>query len=152
MPRTSFVADDWVNVPFIAPRMFAQFALPSYRQIAHNEGQVTGFHTCGNIETVVNDLLAVFPHIRLLEVSGWNNVLHLDAIVHSDVGFNVQIINTLVLAGSEADQRARLRDIARVSQHRQVSVCAQALVKLTSYDDTFERLNRFTALAREILA
>jgi hypothetical protein len=152
IPYTSFVADDWVNVPFIAPRMFTQFAVPAYRQIEHNEGPVTGFHTCGNIEAVVNELLAVFLHIRLLEVSGWNDVRHLDALVSPSVGFNVQIINTLVLAGSEDEQRARLRDIAQVSQHRRVTVCAQALVKLTSYEDIFQRLNRFITLARDMLA
>lgn len=152
MPLSTFVADDWVNVPFIAPRMFGQFAAPAYRRIVQNEGPVTRFHTCGNIEAVANELLGVFPHITMLEVSGWNDLRRLDAIVAPGVGFEAHLINTLVLAGSEADQRAKLSDIAQVRRHRRVSVCAQALVKLTSYEDTFVRLNRFIALAREALA
>lgn len=151
LPPTTFVADDWVNVPFISPHMFRRFAVPAYRQIVANEGPVTGFHTCGNFESVVCDLLAAFPHIRRLEVSGWNDVRQLDRIIAPEVGFDIGVINTLVLVGSEADQRAKLEPIAEVSRHRPVQLCAQAMVKLNSYDETIERMNRFMALAREML-
>ncbi|MCL5997436.1 MAG: hypothetical protein M1546_15470 [Chloroflexi bacterium] len=152
IPATSFVADDWVNIPFIAPRMFGQFAVPAYRRIEANEGPVTGFHTCGNFERVVNELLAVFPHIRRLEVSGWNDVRRLDELVQPQVGFDVAVINTLVLAGSEEEQRTRLQAIAEVGRHRPVSLCAQAMVKMNSYEETVARLNRFTTLAQEVFA
>lgn len=152
LPPTSFVADDWVNVPFISPAMFRRFAVPAYRQIEANEGPVTGFHTCGNIEAVACDLLAVFPHIRRLEVSGWNDVRRLDRILPPEAGFDVSVINTLVLAGSEDEQRARLQAIAEVRHHRPVALCAQAMVKLNSYAETIQRMNSFMDLAREILA
>jgi hypothetical protein len=126
--------------------------VPAYRQIVNNEGPVTGFHTCGNFEAVVCDLLAAFPHIRRLEVSGWNDVRQLDRIIAPEVGFDIGVINTLVLVGAEADQRARLEPIAEVSRRRPVQLCAQAMVKLNSYEETIERMNRFITLAREVLS
>ena len=152
LPPTSFVADDWVNIPFISPRMFRQFVVPAYRQIVNNEGPVTGFHTCGHFEAVAGDLLAVFPAIRRLEVSGWNDLTLLDQIALPKVGFDISVINTLVLAGSVEEQRARLEVIAAVSRHRPVSLCAQAMVKLDTYDHTITRMNQFIELARQVLA
>ncbi len=152
LPPTTFVADDWVNIPFISPRLFHEFVVPVYRQITANEGVVTGFHTCGNFERVVNELLAAFPAIQRLEISGWNDVTRLDAIVSPHVGFDLNVINTLVLAGSAEDQRPVLEKMAVVSQHRRVQLCAQAMVKMTSYDDTITRMNSFMALARTIFA
>ena len=152
LPATTFVADDWVNVPFISPALFRRFALPAYRRIRAGEGPVTGFHTCGNFERVVNDLLGVFPEILRLEVSGWNDVEALDRIIPPQVGFDVGVINTLVLVGSVAEQQARLEAIARVSRRRRVQLCAQAMVKLNSYAETMARLNAFVGLARDVFA
>jgi hypothetical protein len=56
-----YIADDWVNIPFITPAMFREFVLPAYRQIERNEGTVTGFHTCGVLLPVAQDLLNAFP-------------------------------------------------------------------------------------------
>jgi hypothetical protein len=151
LPATTFVADDWVNIPFISPAMFRRFVAPAYRRIVANEGPVTGFHTCGHMELVVNDLLHAFPNIRRLEVSGWNDLALLDSTVSPQVGFDVAVINTLVLAGSEADQRAKLEAVTAVSRHRPVTLCAQAMVKIDSYAETLARLNRFLALANQIL-
>ncbi|HEY3340898.1 MAG TPA: hypothetical protein VGK81_02725, partial [Anaerolineae bacterium] len=151
LPPTTFVADDWVNIPFISPAMFRRFVAPAYRHIVANEGPVTGFHTCGHMELVVNDLLAAFPDIQRLEVSGWNDLSVLDRTVSPQVGFDIAVINTLVLAGAEAEQRARLDTVAAVSRHRLVTLCAQAMVKLDSYAETLARLNRFIALARQVL-
>ncbi len=74
LPPTTFVADDWVNIPFIRPDMFHEFVVPAYRRIREQEGPVRSFHTCGNFEAVVADLHAVFPEMHCLEVSGWNDV------------------------------------------------------------------------------
>jgi hypothetical protein len=131
--------------------MFCRFVAPAYRHIVVNEGPVTGFHTCGHMELVVRDLLAAFPDIQRLEVSGWNDLALLDRAVSPPVGFDIAVINTLVLAGSESEQREKLEAVAAVSRHRPVTLCAQAMVKLNSYDETLARLNRFLALARQIL-
>jgi len=151
LPPSTFVADDWVNVPFISPRLFRRFVVPAYRRIVANEGPVIGFHTCGHFELLVNDLLIAFPGIRRLEVSGWNDLELLDRIIAPQVGFDIAVINTLVLAGSQEEQEQKLRAVAAVSRHRPVTLCAQAMVKLESYEHTLARLDRFIRLARRAL-
>jgi hypothetical protein len=113
---------------------------------------VTYFHTCGNIEAVAADLLEVFPELRRLEVSGWNDPRALDRNVPADVALDFHTINTLVLAAPLEDQRAKLEAFAEVSRRRPVSLCAQSMVKLTSYEDTLARMNAFMALARRVFA
>jgi hypothetical protein len=152
LPDTTAVADDWVNIPFISPAMFRRFVLPVYRRIRAEEGPVTYFHTCGNIEAVAADLLEVFPDMRRLEVSGWNDPRALDRNVPADVAFDLHTINTLVLAAPLEDQRAKLEAFAEVSRRRPVSLCAQSMVKLTSYEDMLARMNAFMALARRVFA
>jgi hypothetical protein len=149
----TFVADDWVNPPFVSPAVFRDFVLPAYRAIQDREGTVTGFHTCGPLQGLVGDLLEAFPAIETLEVSGWNDVKELDRIVDRRIGFACQVRNTVVLAGTEEQHRSLLADIARVARARRVSLCAQAIVRVHStYDEDISRMNRFISLARELTA
>jgi hypothetical protein len=151
-PRAAFVADDWVNIPFISPSIFQEYVVPIYRRLRVNEGPVTGFHTCGRMEDVITELLAVFPEINRLEVSGWNDVRVLDARVDPRIAFDVAIINTVSLSDDQPTQREKLEAIAEVGRRRKVSLCAQAIVKLyPTYEETLARLGRFIALAREVL-
>ncbi len=151
LPKTTFVADDWVNIPFITPTFFREFVVPVYDRIRAHEGEVTGFHTCGRMDEVIVDLLKVFPGISWLDVSGWNDIRKLDGLVDTSVNFGASIINTVSLSDAVDEQRAKLVDIAEVHKHRAVSICAQAIVKLyPTYEEVFSRLSRFLAMAREI--
>ena len=151
-PTTTFVADDWVNVPFITPAFFRAIMVPVYARIRAQEGAVTGFHTCGKFDAIVGDLLAVFPEITNIDVSGWNDVAALDALIDARIGFGCAVINTVSLSDDAAGQREKLAAVRRVAAHRKVSVCAQAIVKLyPTYAETFARLNRFLALAYQVL-
>ena len=150
---TTRMDDDWVNVPFLSPALFREFAIPAYRQLVAKEGKVTGFHTCGVMVPVVRDLLAVFPDIRTLDVSGWNDFEALDEMLDPEIAFWVQFKNTFVLTGAEAEHRDVLERLARLGARRGVTVCAQAIVKLhETYDEDLARLNRFIDLARETFA
>lgn len=152
LPATTFVADDWVNIPFITPSFFKEMVVPIYAYLRAGEGAVTGFHTCGRMEAVVNDLLTVFPELDWLDVSGWNNLPQLDAIVEPKIKFHISIINTVSLGDSSEEQAVLLQQIAAIGAHRPLSVCAQAIVRLyPSYEETIARLNRFLARARKIL-
>ncbi len=153
LPETTFIADDWVNIPFISPAMFTEFFLPLYRRINETEGRVSGFHTCGNMEQVTRDLICAFPDIHELEVSGWNDIERIDALLSPEIGFLAHVINTVSLGSSVGEKTEKLKAVSRVSRHRKVRLCAQAIVKLLpSYEETFERLNEFLALSRRILA
>ena len=149
----TFVADDWVNPPFVSPAVFRDFVLPAYRAIQDNEGSVTGFHTCGPLLGLVSELLEAFPGIRALEVSGWNDVEALDRIVDPGIGFACQVRSTVVLYGTEEQHRKLLEAVRRVCARREVSLCAQAIVRMhDTYDEDIERMNRFIGLARNVLA
>jgi len=148
LPSTTFVADDWVNIPFITPAMFRDFVLPVYRRIREREGPVHGFHTCGNFEAVVTGLLDVFPEITCLEVSGWNDVRTIHQRLDRRVALEIHVRNAVSLSASEDEQRELLAAVAEVGKTRRVTVCAQAIVKLCpTYDETLVRLNRFLTLA-----
>ncbi len=152
LPSTTFIADDWVNIPFISPATFRDILMPVYAHARAQEGLVTGFHTCGKMEAVAADLLAVFPEMDWLDVSGWNDVQVLDAAVDPRIKFHLGIINTVSLGDAPDVQRLLLEAIRRVSAHRPVSICAQAIVKLyPTYAEVLARLNRFVALAQRIL-
>jgi len=150
---TTRIDDDWVNVPFISPAMFREFVLPAYRQIAAGEGKVVGFHTCGNLVPVVQDLLGVFPGIQTLDVSAWNDFEQLDAMLDPKIGFWLGFKNTFVLAGTPAQHRELLERVARLGRRRTVGVCAQAIVRLhETYEENLARVSAFIRLAREVLA
>ena len=150
---TTRIDDDWVNIPFISPAIFREFVVPAYRRIAASEGKVVGFHTCGVMVPVVGDLLGVFPGIRTLDVSGWNDFEKLDELLDPQIGFWLGFKNTFVLAGAPEQQRDVLERIARVGRRRAVGVCAQAIVRLhPTYEENLGRMNAFISLAREVFA
>jgi hypothetical protein len=151
--EATFIADDWVNPPFISPAIFRDFVLPAYREIQAQEGPVTGFHTCGPLGALVNDLLATFPAIGTLDVSGWNDLDRLDAAVDPKVAFHCQVRNATVLAGTEEEHGQVLAAIRRLAGHRKIALGAQSIVMLhPDLAENFRRLNRFIELARTILA
>jgi hypothetical protein len=150
---TTRIDDDWVNIPFISPAMFREFVVPAYRRIAAAEGRVVGFHTCGVMAPVVEDLLGVFPGIRTLDVSGWNDFEQLDRMLDPGTGFWLGLKNTFVLAGAPQRHRQVLERIARVGRRRTVGVCAQAIVRLhPTYEENLGRMNDFISLARQVFA
>lgn len=148
----TFIADDWVNMPFITPRMFDDFIIPAYKKIQDAEGKVNGFHTCGVMGLLAGRLLEVFPDIRTLEVSGWNDFSALDAMIDPSVSFALNFINTFVLVSPVEEHRKMLENINRIARHRKISLCAQAIVRVYgTFDETIERMNRFIDLAHDML-
>jgi len=152
LPATTFVADDWVNVPFISPALFRDFVMPLRRRIRAEEGPPRGFHTCGNMEPVAMDLVSVFPEIRMLEVSPGNDAAALDALLPARVGFVASVVNTVTLGGSGAEQASKLLPILDAARRRTVHLVAQAIERIpATYEETFARLNGFLGLARMVL-
>jgi hypothetical protein len=152
LPPTTYVADDWVNVPFISPVMFRDFVVPLYRRIRAEEGPPNGFHTCGNFEAVALDLVGVFPEIEMLEASPWNAVAALDAILPPKVGLQAAILNTVSLGVSEAEQRSKLEPVREAARRRKMWLNVQAIERIpATYEETFARLDGFLSLARRVL-
>jgi len=146
------IADDWVGIPFVSPRMFEEFIIPAYLKIQNNEGPIRYFHTCGAFEPLVPMLLETFPAFTGLDVSGWNNMNLLDKIVDPKIGFGLSMINTFVLFGSEEEHRQKIKQVAKIAKRRHVSLGAQAIVKAhDTFDESMYHANKFIELAREVL-
>ncbi|MFH1566351.1 MAG: hypothetical protein ABIL09_00005, partial [Gemmatimonadota bacterium] len=151
-PET-FIADDWLNPPFLSPAIFRDFVLPAYRTIEANEGPVKGVHTCGPLGPLVADLLASFPGITTLDLSGWNDFGRLDEVVDPAIGFSCQMRNTFVLCEPEAEHARMLGLLKRVASRRSLTLNAQSIVMLHPQpEENFRRLNDFIRLAQERLA
>ena len=145
------IADDWINVPFVSPKIFGEFIIPAYLKIQENEGNMVYFHTCGAFEPLVPMLLKTFPAFTGLDVSGWNDMDLLDGIVDPSIAFGLSMINTFVLFGSEEDHRKKLKQIAKIARRRPVWLGAQAIVKVyDTFDESVYRMNKFIDLARGV--
>jgi len=149
---TTFVADDWINVPFISPDAYDRVIGPAYSKVQENEGKVTGFHTCGEYGYLTERLLGTFPHLRSMDVSGWNDVRELDAKVDRSIPFNKSYINSFIVGGSDEEHAKALGDLREVAKVRRVGLGVGAIVKvLGTIDDSIEAMNRFIVKARDIL-
>jgi uroporphyrinogen-III decarboxylase len=145
------VADDWVAIPFISPDIFMEFIIPAYRKIVANEGPVAHFHTCGRIDPIFADMLAVFPEISTVDMSWWNIMQIMDEIVPKNIAFAVAVINTFTLCSPPDEQRQKFEEILKVSKHRKVSLNTQAIVKLlATYEETMAKMNHTITLARSV--
>jgi len=149
----SFVADDWLNVPFISPGIFDSFIAPAYQRIQENEGTVTGFHTCGVYIPLLDTILRIFPKIKNLDVNGWTDFTELDALVPRDMVFNISFINTFILFGSPEEHKEKFAGIKKLLSKRRIGLCASAIVKkIDSVDAAIISMNRFIGLMRESLS
>lgn len=152
-PGIPTMDDDWINVPFISPAIFQEFAAPAYRKIQNAEGPIVRFHTCGVFGSVISELVDVFDRLDNIDVSGWNDDVELDQNVRNDIAFNIAYINTFVLLSSPEEHRERLEGAKQVAKNRKISINAQAIVKiLNKIDDSILAMNRFIDLARTIMA
>lgn len=152
-PKTTRVADDWVNIPFISPAAFEEFIAPVYRFIEQEEGPVTSFHTCGIMAPIAQSLLRVFPHIRIVEVSGWDDYEYLDNKLDPNIEFALQFKNTFVLLSSQEEHRKALEPIVQLSHRRKISICAQAIVRAhETFEESILRMNQFIDLAHEMFS
>jgi uroporphyrinogen-III decarboxylase len=150
-PPANFVADDWVNVPFITPDLFDQFVVPAYMKIQENEGLVKGFHTCGMFTPVLKSLLSTFNRIETLDISGWNDFLEVHRLVSGDKILGLNFKNTFVILGTPEEHKAMYKTISTIIKDgRKITLMAQAIEKMTgTIFDSITAMNNFIDSARE---
>jgi len=150
---TTYIADDWINVPFVSPAMFDEFIAPAYRKIQENEGMVTGFHTCGVYTPLVQRMLELFPGIKTLDDLGWNDLSELDRLVDKSIGLTVANKNSFILCATADEHRQRLGETKKAGRGRRLTVCSSAIVRLhDTIDESIYVMNGFIDLAREVMA
>jgi hypothetical protein len=152
-PGIQTMDDDWVNVPFISPAMFDEFAAPAYHKVQKAEGPIVRFHTCGVYGPVLRSLLQVYDGLESMDISGWNDLNEVDKAARGDVKFDVAYVNTFVLTGLPEEHRKKLEVAKKVAGHRRIQLHSQAIVKLLgTIDDSLVAMNRFIDLARKIMS
>jgi hypothetical protein len=115
-----FIGDDWINVPFITPDLFADVVLPSYRQIEAFHGGIRAVHSCGNQVPVQKDLLTL-ASLTDLEISPWSDLRQSLANIPQDKNLHVFIHANSVLCATRQQMRDQLEHMSRLCRGRRVA-------------------------------
>lgn len=148
------LADDWVNVPFISPRMYREYVAPAYAAIQQREAKVEHFHTCGGYGGLAAELLDTLPDLQGIDiVPQCNDLVRLDQELPTNVAFHLNLLSVFTLTAELEEQRRFLEMVGRIGRRRTVTLCPGAIVRVhETYDEDIARLNAFIALARAAFA
>jgi len=144
------VADDWINIPFISPAIFADFVLPRYLEIERFHGGITGIHSCGD-QTPVQKYLLQIESLPGLEVSAWTDLQQTLINVPSSKHLGIALHPNDVLCATPEEMEARLRSILDACRGRSFSIGTSGLTPIS--DDPGEfigRIRTWTAIARHL--
>jgi hypothetical protein len=124
------VADDWINVPFISPQLFADFVLPRYLEIERFHGGIAGVHSCGNQAPVQQYLLRI-GSLSHFEVSPWTDLTQTLRNVPPDKSLGVSMHPNDVLCSSAEEMESKLRFTMASCAGRRYSVSTSGLTPIT---------------------
>lgn len=149
----TWVADDWVSVPYISPSMFRDFILPRYLQIEAHHGVLAGFHSCGD-QTPLHPYMLQIKTLGAYEISPWMDVAaaleslppdkHLTMAVHPN--------DVVVDSPEEMARKHRQRAEPLRGTGRSFTYGTSGLTPLHGEADFIERANTWLRLAREAFA
>jgi hypothetical protein len=149
--KTAGIADDWINIPFISPSMFADFCMPYYLQLEQYHGAIPGVHSCGDQVPIQKYLLQI-KTLGSFEVNPWTDLRKTLANVPADKWLGISIKNVDVLCAPEEQQEAKLREIVELCAGRNYGICGQALQKLhPDMAEDIARAQRWIGIARKVL-
>ena len=147
----SSVADDWINVPFISPQIFADFVLPRYLEIEAFHGGISDVHSCGNQVPVQRYLLEV-TSLQNFEVSAWSDLTQSLRNIPPEKHLSVQLHPNDVLCATPEEMEARLRFVAESCNGRSYEIATSGLTPI--WDDIGEYIGRvrtWTAAVQRVL-
>jgi hypothetical protein len=146
----TFVADDWVAVPYISPSIFADFVLPRYLEIEAHHGVFAGFHSCGD-QTALHPSMLQIKTLGTYEVSPWMTVgAALESLPpDKHLGLAVHPNDVVVDALEEMARKHRARAEALRGTERSFSYGTSGLTPLHDEADFVRRVNTWLRLARE---
>jgi len=149
----TFVADDWVSVPYISPSMFRDFILPRYLDIEAHHGVLAGFHSCGD-QTPLHPYMLQIKTLNVFEVSPWMTVgTALDSLpADKELNIAVHPNDVVVDAPAEMARKHRARAAALQGTGRRFSLRTSGLTPLHGEADFIARANTWVRLAREAFA
>jgi hypothetical protein len=144
------IGDDWINIPFISPRIFARFVLPRYLEIEAFHGGINSIHSCGN-QTPVQRYMLELKSLNNYEISPWTDmdqtIRNLPNTKHLMVGLHPND----VVAASPQEMQARLERITSTLQGWNYDVGTSGLTPITpNLQDIHHKILTWTGIARQV--
>ena len=144
------IGDDWINVPFISPRIFARFVLPRYLEVEAFHGGINSIHSCGNQAPVQRYLLEL-KTLNNFEVSPWTDLDQSVKNLPPRKHLMISLHPNDVVAASPQEMQAKLEKIAFTLTQRNYDVGTSGLTPITpNLQDLIRHIQTWTHLARVI--
>jgi hypothetical protein len=144
------IGDDWINVPFISPRIFARFVLPRYLELEAFHGGINSIHSCGN-QTPVQRYLLELKSLENFEVSPWTDLDQTIKNLPPSKHLMVSLHPNDVMAASPQEMQAKLEKIASTLTGWNYDVGTSGLTPITpGIEDMARQIRAWTSLARRI--
>jgi hypothetical protein len=145
------IADDWINAPFISPRMFEDYCLPCYREIEAFHGGIPSLHSCGNTAPFQTLMLSL-QSLKIFENSPWTDLRATLANVPPEKQLQIAIHPNDVLFADEAKMEADLTAIVSACQGRHFRINTSGLTPILGSTQIFiDQINAWIRAARKIL-
>ena len=148
---TTWIADDWMSVPYISPGFFEEFVLPRYLDIERHHGAIGGVHSCGD-QAPLQRFLVQIKTLGALEVSPWTSLEQSVANLPESVFLVIAVHPNDVLVDSPAQMERKLNHIAEHARGRRFCLNTSGLTPIYRDNQEFvTRTNRWLAVARKAL-
>lgn len=146
----SFVADDWVAVPYISPAIFHEFVLPRYLEIEAFHGTFAGFHSCGDQAPLHPDMLQI-KTLGCFEVSPWMDLSQAMANLPTDKHLNLAAHPNDVVVDTQEQMARKLQAKADLlsGSGRSYTVATSGLTPLQNEAEFVTRVNQWVDAARK---
>jgi hypothetical protein len=145
------IGDDWINVPFISPRLFRDFVLPRYLEMEQFHGGIAGIHSCGNQAPVQRYLLQI-KSLRGLEVTAWTDLTQSLINVPPDKNLGIALHPNDVLFASREQMEAKLRFITTSCEGRRYGIGTSGLTPILDSTQAFvDQIRLWNSVVHEVL-
>ena len=145
------IGDDWINVPFITPSMFADFVLPRYLELEQFHGGISHIHSCGNQVPVQRYLLEI-QSLPGMEISAWSDLEQSLENIPLDKALAVVLHPNDVLLATAQEMESRLRHIVEKCQGRRYRIGTAGLTPITdNISDYVGQIKKWTQVAQKVL-
>jgi len=145
----TFVADDWVAVPYISPAQFSEFVIPRYLEIEAHHGAFAGFHSCGDQAPLHADMLRL-KTLGTYEVSPWMDLGQALKNLPRDKHLHVAVHPNDVVVDAPEQMARKLRDKAELLRgtDRSFGFGTSGLTPIQGEQEFVARVNQWLDLAR----
>ncbi len=148
----TWVADDWIYVPYISPAIFADFCLPRYLDIERHHGVLGGLHSCGNQAPIQKYMLEI-KSLMGFEVSAWTDLTQTLVNLPPDKPLGISLHPNDVLVAAPDEMERKLRFIGESCDGRPYSVGTSGLTPIFEGNQEAEflrRINQWLEVAHRV--